>query len=75
MKLIDANIGTKVLFIGPGMNPDQIMVISEDSHWCGWPERITYINSDMEIERSGCAACEAEWEVPARAPSSGSQED
>lgn len=64
MKLKDAQIGN-VLFIAPSEDGSEALVISEDPHECGWPERITYVNrASGEIIRSGCAGCEAERPLP-----------
>jgi len=64
VKLAEATIGT-VLFWGPNADGSQALIISDDPHECGWPERITYVNrTSGEIVRSGCAGCEAERPVP-----------
>ena len=64
MKFADADVGLEMFITVT--DDAQVMVISEDPHECGWPERITYVSKDMEIVRSGCAGCDAEREVPLR---------
>ena len=66
MKLQDAAIGP-VCFWGPNEDGSQAIIISDDPHECGWPERITYVDRDTsEIVRSGCAGCEAERVIEPR---------
>ena len=66
MKFADADVGLEMFITFT--DDAQVMVIFEDPHECGWPERITYVNSDMEIVRSGCAGCDTERDVPFRQP-------
>ncbi len=67
MKSHDADLG-ELLYAGPAGDDGEAMFITEDRHEeCGWPERITYVDGDDEITRSGCAGCEAERPVTPKA--------
>lgn len=39
------------------------MIITDEPHSCGWPERILYLDVEGELVRSGCAGCDQEWVV------------
>lgn len=66
MKLTESEIG-HVAFWGPNADGSQALIISDDPHECGWPERVTYVDREsLEIVRSGCAGCEAERPVPSK---------
>jgi hypothetical protein len=66
MNLTEAELGP-VTFWGPNEDGTQALVISDDPHDCGWPERITYVDREtLHIVRSGCAGCDSERPVPAK---------